>query len=158
MTPLGYLYTACVLFILGCWSLTFFLRRRIRVHTVHRDSIFFPESTFLCADLVLGRQPATGVSDPAQWCTDCGWQGEMGHAADCPRVTGQRCPRCDKPKRAAHVCHYCGFAGFVIVFDFAFSPARKRRLVSDAPAKPANQAKDGSLSCEDFESDRRPEL
>ena len=140
-----YLWIACIIFIFYCWLFVFFCRRRIRIQAVHRDSIYFPDAPFICADLVLDRQPVNGVRDPnLSWCTDCGWQGEMGHALDCPRITGACCPRCDKPKRTAHVCHYCGFAGFVIIFDFKFPPTQRSRPVSADPAKPANHAKDGS--------------
>lgn len=149
-----WLWGACLLFIAGCFLIAF-RRRRLwmpgfRVYAVHRESIHFAE--------------------PANFCTDCGgllsWLSQsMTHAADCPRLTGERCPLCDKPKRMAHVCHYCGFAGFVIVFDFKFPPSESSsRLVHADPANRAaslpraNQAKDGSpLSCEDFEAERNPE-
>jgi hypothetical protein len=114
MTPIQYLWLGCGAFFVGCWSVTLFLRRRIRFHAVHRASIHFPLSHFECGYLV--GQPETFPAGRS-WCTDCGRQADVGHSADCPRITGERCPMCEKPKRTAHVCHYCGFAGFVIMFD-----------------------------------------
>jgi hypothetical protein len=114
--------------VLFCCALPLVLRRlrRIRVHTVHRDSVHFPNRPFLCPDLILERKPlAPGATAAEGWCTDCGW--EDAHALDCPRVTGETCPKCGKPKRTQYVCHYCNFAGFVIIFDFP-SPSKIARL------------------------------
>ena len=135
MTRMQWLGIACGIFAIGCWLVTLSMRRWIRFHRVHRDSIHFlhfPLTHFQCADLVM-RQP---FGKPAldTWCTDCGWPGEMGrHSDDCPRVTGERCPRCDRPKRTAHVCHSCGFAGFVIIFDLKFPREKNSRLVGAEP-------------------------
>jgi hypothetical protein len=169
MTALDWALWFAVLF---CCALPFVIRRyirRVRIHSVFRPSIHLPERPFLCADLVLNRKPCNGVAEAWKgWCTDCGWAGSMGHALDCPQLTGEICPRCAKPKRTQHVCHYCGFAGFVIIFGFPQQaslrlPAGKSvRLVSEevpaAASNTANEAKDSSpLSCEDFEVERSHE-
>jgi hypothetical protein len=120
------------LFIAFCWALPILFyaiaRRRIHIHSVHRDSVHFPEpGPFLCTDLVLERKPCAAASlaqPPAGWCYDCGWQNGR-HALDCPQMTGERCPRCAKPKRTAHACHYCGFAGFLVIVNLSSSSSRK---------------------------------
>lgn len=114
MTALGWLYSACAFFVPFCWALTFLLRRRVRFQSAHRRSVHFPLSHFRCAEA----NAAPGGGADSAGCSDCGGgEDKTGHSADCPRITGERCPRCEKPKRTAYVCHYCGFAGFVIIFD-----------------------------------------
>jgi len=119
--------------------------RRVHIHSVHRDSVHFPEpGPFLCTDLILGRKPcaAAPAPEPRQgWCSDCGWQGQR-HALDCPQITGERCPRCAKPKRTAHACHYCGFAGFLVIVN-----------LSTKPQLPNGASAPGTMSCEDFEAE-----
>lgn len=101
--------------------------RGIRIHSAHRSSQYFPEpGPFLCTDLILKRRPMAHPAANRSWCTDCGWAA--GHAADCPRLTGQTCPQCSQPKRSRHVCYHCGFYGFVVTVNLSrhFSKQKQR--------------------------------